>query len=125
MMYAMSYDFCSMYAAYVKLCAIYVAMGERVISGKLGSSTSWWFFPTHPEKYAIVKLDHETPILGMKKNNKKYFKPPPRVNDHIASRAGWNDGPPFSIGNSSQPEVFTLNCLAQPVTLASRRQQPH
>ena len=37
--------------------------------------SSWWFFPTHLEKYATVKLDHETP--GIREENEKYMKPPP------------------------------------------------
>ncbi len=37
---------------------------------------SWWFFTNPFEKYAKVKLDHETPrFRGV---NKKCFKPPPR-----------------------------------------------
>ena len=45
-------------------------------------STSWWFFTNPSEKYAQVKLDHETPNWD---ENKKCLKPPPRVYLEILS----------------------------------------
>ena len=55
-------------------CEVCVFNGED--EGCFSYSTGCWFFTNPSEKYAKVKLDHETPGIGVKIKN-TYMKPPP------------------------------------------------
>ena len=56
---------------------------QRLVAMSVGGG----FSPTHLKKYAQVKLDHATPIIGMKIKHRNILKPPPKWLHQVVQRS--------------------------------------